>query len=409
MREIRALIDSFHDATHCAAAVWLQPERGGPLTLGAAAPASPAPTPPSVASGSDVPDLLPPGEHASVVAAIPGSRRAWLVVGPCPAGTEPRAHARFLVPVVSQVLQAALEVEHAAKELAERYEEINLLYTTSEILGRTVRLEEAAATILTEISETVGAQRASILVHDRVTDTLQVVAALGVNPLEAPPIAVEDPCSVSSRVFRSQHPMLAERDEMLCDAEALYRRGQMLSVPIMWTTPKGGDPLGVVNLSDRRSGQAFTAGDQKLVAAIATQIGTAIQNTRLVRSSLAQQRLQDEMHLAHDLQMKLLPPATVVAPEAEVSARAMPALSVGGDFYHLFRLSGGRTGVMVGDVSSHGYRAALIMALAMSASAIHAQSNDDPAATLHAVLTSLREELNSTEMFITLFYGVIDP
>ena len=48
----------------------------------------------------------------------------------------------------TQYLQNALEVEHAANELAERYEEINLLYTISEILGRTVSLEEAAATIL---------------------------------------------------------------------------------------------------------------------------------------------------------------------------------------------------------------------------------------------------------------------
>ena len=47
-----------------------------------------------------------------------------------------------------------------------------------------------------------------------------------------------------------------------------------------------------MNLSDRRSGQPFTAGDQKLVAAIATQIGTAIQNARLVRASLEQQRLR---------------------------------------------------------------------------------------------------------------------
>ena len=55
--------------------------------------------------------------------------------------------------------------------------------------------------------------------------------------------------------------------------------GAMLSVPIMWTSPRGGaEPLGVVNLSDRRSSQPFSAGDQKLISAIATQLGTAIQN-----------------------------------------------------------------------------------------------------------------------------------
>jgi sigma-B regulation protein RsbU (phosphoserine phosphatase) len=64
---------------------------------------------------------------------------------------------------------------------------------------------------------------------------------------------------------------------------------------------------------------------------------------------------------------------------------------------------------MIGDVSSHGYRAALIMALVMSASSIHAQTTVDPAEMLNALLATLREELESTEMFISVFYAVIDP
>jgi Serine phosphatase RsbU, regulator of sigma subunit len=182
----------------------------------------------------------------------------------------------------------------------------------------------------------------------------------------------------------------------------------MLSVPIMWTTPGGGEPLGVVNLADRRSRQRYTAGDMKLVTAIATQIGTAIQNSRLVSSSLEQQRLLQELSLAHDLQMKLLPSTDIVAPVAEVTARVVPAESVGGDFYQLFRTREETTGVMIGDVSGHGYRAALIMALAMSASAIHAQTIDGPAAMLAALHKSLREELASTEMFISVFYAEVD-
>jgi sigma-B regulation protein RsbU (phosphoserine phosphatase) len=63
---------------------------------------------------------------------------------------------------------------------------------------------------------------------------------------------------------------------------------------------------------------------------------------------------------------------------------------------------------MVCDVSSHGYRAALIMALALSASAIHAQTTPRPADMLAALLGSLRDELTSTEMFISSFYAVID-
>lgn len=298
------------------------------------------------------------------------------------------------------------EVEETARELAERYEEINLLYTISEILGRTVSLDEAADTILREVSETVGARSGVIYVVEPDGATLTPIAAVG-STRPIPPVAVADERSLAARAFRERHSVVIAPDDDIDDDG--YRRGAVLAVPITWTGQNGRAMLlGVVCLTDRATGAAFSAGDVKLIAAIATQVGSAIQNARLVRASIEQQRLLQEMRLAHDLQMKLLPSVKVVAPGANAAARVVPAESVGGDFYHLFRLTPSMTGAMIGDVSSHGYRAALIMALAMSASAIHAQSTLDPGAMLHAMLQSMREELESTEMFITLFYGIVD-
>jgi sigma-B regulation protein RsbU (phosphoserine phosphatase) len=412
VNDLERVLAAFRDATGCEAALCVIRDGTGAISCDART------------AGAVVPDLaalqsmgaagqarVRVGGEDVLVAAVSGPRRAWLSVGPCASPTPAEQHMAFLLPVVSQYLQSALEVEHAATELAERYEEINLLYTISEILGRTVSMEEAAQTILAEVSDTVGARRAAILVHDRATDTLRPVAVLGAKGAEVVPIAVDDPLAVSARVFRERHSVLADAGELETEAERSFRRGAILSVPIMWTAPapRGPEPLGVVNLSDRRSGLAFTAGDQKLMAAIATQIGTAIQNARLVRASVDQQRLAREMQLAHELQMKLLPPGEVVAPDAQVAARVVPAESVGGDFYNLFRLGGSCTGVMIGDVSGHGYQAALIMALTMSASAIHAQATADPGATLHSLFNSLHDELSTTEMFISAFYGIVDP
>lgn len=299
-----------------------------------------------------------------------------------------------------------LEIENTARELAERYEEINLLYTISEILGRTVSLDQAAEIILREVSETVGARRGVIFVCEDGADVLVPIARVGMDR-PVPIIGTDDSSSLSARAFRERRPVVIEPSETVADDG--FRKGAVLAVPIMWSVQQGRtELLGVVSLSDRTTGAAFSAGDVKLVAAIATQVGSAIQNGRLVRASIEQQRLLQEMRLAHDLQMKLLPNTEVVAPQATAAARVVPAESVGGDFYHLFRLTPSATGVMIGDVSSHGYRAALIMALAMSASAIHAQSTLDPAAMLHALLFSLHDELSTTEMFITLFYGVVD-
>jgi sigma-B regulation protein RsbU (phosphoserine phosphatase) len=112
--------------------------------------------------------------------------------------------------------------------------------------------------------------------------------------------------------------------------------------------------------------------------AVGTQIGTAMHNASLVRAAMERQQLEREMRLAHDLQLKLLPRPSVVLPEARAAARVVPAESVGGDFFLLARLDRDRTGVLIGDVSGHGYQAALVMALALSAAAIHVQAAFDP-------------------------------
>jgi sigma-B regulation protein RsbU (phosphoserine phosphatase) len=114
------------------------------------------------------------------------------------------------------------------------------------------------------------------------------------------------------------------------------------------------------------------------------------------------------MELAHNLQMKLLPPLDNMG-DVQVAARVDPAEQVGGDFYQLFRLPGGRIGVMIGDVSSHGFPAALIMALSMSAATIYAAEFGTPAKVLRHLDDALRDELESTEMYLALFYGVLDP
>lgn len=409
MTDLDRLVQRFVEATGCDAVVWSRAGENGPILVEAGG-ARIAPPP--------VMELLPPGGAPAAVhtdrgpvyvAAVAGPKRAWVGVGPCSGPpAEPLRFVDFLATLVATLHRSRFEVEHAAVELAERYEEINLLYTTSEIFGRTVSLEEAAARILEEIADTVGASRGALLVHDRLTETLQVVTALGFDPKDAPPVPVNDPRSGTARVFREQRAVIV--DPAPGDAGDPFQQGSMLSVPILWTNPGHAPlPLGVVNLSGRRTGIPFTSGDEKLVSAIATQIGTAIQINRLVRSSLNQQRLQHELQLANDLQMKLLPKPSLFLPEADVAARVVPAESVGGDFYHLFRLGDGKTGVMVGDVTSHGYRAALIMALVMSAASVHAQTTADPQEMLNAILATIAEELERTEMFVSAFYAVIDP
>jgi hypothetical protein len=161
--ELATVLRGYHESTGCHSALW---------TWGAEGPAVRAVSryEPPLAPPAEFP--LDGGERAAEtadgavrVAAVRGLARTWLVVGPCDGALDDLvllAHARFLVPAVAQLLSAVVEAEQAARELGERYEEINLLYTISETLGRAVSMEENARTILAEVSETVSASRAAI-------------------------------------------------------------------------------------------------------------------------------------------------------------------------------------------------------------------------------------------------------
>jgi len=130
---------------------------------------------------------------------------------------------------------------------------------------------------------------------------------------------------------------------------------------------------------------------------------------RWVERRLRRERVLAELEVARDLQLRLLPDPARFADLAEVAARCEPALSLGGDFYFLSRLAGGRLGIMLGDVSSHGPSAALIMALTLSAAALVARGEAGASEVLDGMREQMLGALETTEMYMTLFYAVVDP
>jgi sigma-B regulation protein RsbU (phosphoserine phosphatase) len=320
----------------------------------------------------------------------------------------PAAVSAALTPALTQGFEATREIQFFTYELSERFEEINLLYSISETLGSTLDMDSGAATILAEVRDVMGAKRGSLWVHDPVDGALHVAAEVG-DDGRSGPLSPDDPDTITSMVFREGRSIIASRQPSSAERAAGGEGDSFLSVPIRYSPGTGGSrTVGVINLIGRLDGGKFSSANQKLLAAIASQIGAAIENHRLVQESLSKERMAKEMELAHDLQMKLLPDAERFA-AADAAARVQPTELVGGDFYQLFELPGGRVGVMLGDVSLHGFPSALIMTLTMSAAGIYAREAESPAAVLRKLDDALSEELATTEMFLSVFYGVIDP
>jgi len=146
-----------------------------------------------------------------------------------------------------------------------------------------------------------------------------------------------------------------------------------------------------------------------LAGILGVLVETGASREHWVAWRLRRQRVLAELEVARDLQLRLLPPADRFSDLASIDARCEPALSLGGDFYFLSRLADGRLGIMLGDVSSHGPSAALIMALTLSAAAMATKGDGSPVSVLSGMHDHLLRALESTEMYMTLFYAALDP
>jgi sigma-B regulation protein RsbU (phosphoserine phosphatase) len=119
--------------------------------------------------------------------------------------------------------------------------------------------------------------------------------------------------------------------------------------------------------------------------------------------------LEHELTIATTIQRSLLPrgiPAALGGAGIDLHAVMQPARSVGGDFYDYFLLDADRLGVVVGDASGKGVPAALFMAMTRTLLRAVALRGAPPGDCLGEVNTLLCRD-NDSEMFVTLFYGIL--
>lgn len=116
----------------------------------------------------------------------------------------------------------------------------------------------------------------------------------------------------------------------------------------------------------------------------------------------------DEHSAALTLQRSLLPAAPPLIDGLDIAVRYLPAEGdLGGDWYDIFDLPGGRTGLVMGDVQGHGLRSAVIMGRLRSTLRAYALEHQDPATVLELVDRKLCHFENGT--LATVAFAVTEP
>ncbi len=165
--------------------------------------------------------------------------------------------------------------------------------------------------------------------------------------------------------------------------------------------------LGFVALTGKAAGYRYSSEDLNLLGVLSNQMVGALTNARLYVESLERLRLQEEVTMARQIQIDLLPAKPPQMEGSAICAHSTPSRTIGGDFYDFIRIGEDRLGMVIADASGKGMPAALM--ITQTQAIIRSEvNNGSPIAAMLRNTNQQLVEATSAEKYVTLFYGELD-
>ncbi len=173
----------------------------------------------------------------------------------------------------------------------------------------------------------------------------------------------------------------------------------------------------------------WTPTRQKLVRLVADQTAVAIANDELTVELRKKERLDRELEIGAEIQLRLLPRQCPSIKGIELAAQCQTASRVGGDYYDFIptnydQLRPTQPGenqaldqhkasvpwsVVIGDVMGKGVPAGLIMTMTRGMLRAEVLNRHTPARILEHLNRVMYADLENSNRFVTLFYSEYDP
>jgi len=297
-------------------------------------------------------------------------------------------------------------LENENKRLKVAVEELTILNDISTAISSTSSLErimelivqkcikhvktEQGAVMLLDIKEKEGAFRTMI----RGADTSQEVLPFRLDT------------QLTGWMIKNKQPLLVndlKKDERFQVGREECPICSLLSVPLLLK----GRMIGTLNVFNKRTEEGFNEGDKRLLMIIATQSAQIIENARLYEEEQALRLMQEEMRMAYQIQMDLLPKEAPEISGYDIAGKSIPAKAVGGDYFDFIEIDKHRLAFCLADVVGKGMPAALLMSnlqATLRGQVLQKLSPKECVKRSNALLFRSTDD----EKFATLFYGILN-
>jgi len=303
--------------------------------------------------------------------------------------------------------ERSLRLEEENRRLRGAVEELTILNEIATVMSSTLSLDRIVEVIVQKCVKHLNVEQvAVVLLHEsderKPFHTMIRSANSGRDIL---PYRLDD--QITGWMLKNQKPLLIndfEKDDRfnIVDKQRFPIRS-MLSVPLRLK----GRMIGLLNVFNKRMEGDFSADDQRLLSIIASQSAQAIENARLYEEEQALVRMQEEMRLAYEIQMKLMPKEPPQVPGYEIAGKSIPAMEVGGDYFDFIPVDKHQLAFCLGDISGKGMPAALLMANLQATLRGQIFLNTNARECVQRSNTLLYRSTD-TNKFATLFYGLLN-
>ncbi len=164
---------------------------------------------------------------------------------------------------------------------------------------------------------------------------------------------------------------------------------------------------GLITLGEKKSGKFYLREDINLLNTLANQGAVAIENARMIEEVIEKERMDEELSIARDLQVSMLPASCPQIERFEIAACSISAREVGGDFYDFIEMEDNKIGMIIGDVTGKSVSGALVMSASRS---IFRMLSEEQLSVREIMIRANRRTKKDIKsgMFVALLYAVLN-
>lgn len=302
--------------------------------------------------------------------------------------------------------QTIIELEKENKRLKRAVDELSILNELAREIGGASDSQAVMQKIISRSLRALhGGQGTIILVDENQKSSSQTLVRSMVSSTSHQPFHMNQ--ALLGYIILHKKPLLLanpQKDSRFVGVQWEGDIENILCVPLIIKS----HVIGILTLLNKKGGDPFTEDDQRLLTIIAGQSAQVIENARLYEEEQKLLLMQEQLRLAYEIQIGLLPKSVPNITGYELAGISLPAQVVGGDYYDFINIEDGRLAVCLGDISGKGLPAAMLMANLQAT--IRAQTLEacSPSICLKRS-NKLMHQSTDPQTFATFFYGVLDP